>query len=304
MVDEYPRHDAHSHELLEEQLARVGDVHLAELGLIAAVAALARLFGEIGCRDHATLITDVDTVGIRVSIQTVTEEISGSVGDKAVAFHLPHTQASLTSTALSGLASKHSHWATRSSMHLVIYKMFEALVEGRSEKDERLEGSPSVSIVHALVAVLLIHTLLQCAANILYREVIHKRGRITLFTQETADFAKKTLYEMPHGHAGGDGVGVDDDVRGDALTGERHILLRKVLNVIVISRKVYKTVVLLGYLAIGHSYGSLLPMTRSKLIPDLRDAQVADANLTVLVAILICREHNSVDIALFIATHT
>jgi hypothetical protein len=74
-------------------------------------------------------------------------------------------------------------------MDLVFYKMLQALVEGGSKEDERVEGTTSVSIVHALVAMLLIPQLLQIIANTLHCEVVHEWSRVSFLTKKTRYFA-------------------------------------------------------------------------------------------------------------------
>ena len=56
-----------------------------------------------------------------------------------------------------------------------------------------------------------------------------------------SNLALKALDQVTNGHSGGDGVGVDDDVRGDALACEDHVLLPgkiKIININLISQKV------------------------------------------------------------------
>ena len=48
-----------------------------------------------------------------------------------------------------------------------------------------------------------------------------------LFLKIKSYLPLKTFNQVTNGHPRGDGVGVYDDIRSDAFTGERHILQRK-----------------------------------------------------------------------------
>ena len=48
----------------------------------------------------------------------------------------------------------------------------------------------------------------------------------------STDLALETLNQVTNGHSGGDSVWVDDDVRGDALTCEDHVLLPRSAKII------------------------------------------------------------------------
>mmetsp|Transcript_33705 Transcript_33705/g.69615 ORF Transcript_33705/g.69615 Transcript_33705/m.69615 type:complete len:230 (+) Transcript_33705:886-1575(+) len=49
--------------------------------------------------------------------------------------------------------------------------------------------------------------------------------RVALVARQAPHLAEEGLDEMADGHAGGDGVGVDDEVGADALARERHVVL-------------------------------------------------------------------------------
>ena len=70
-ANEYSRHNAHGHKLLEEQLGGVRDVNLTELGLVVTVSAIECLLAEICDGNHATLVTYMHPIRVAISIQTV-----------------------------------------------------------------------------------------------------------------------------------------------------------------------------------------------------------------------------------------
>ena len=77
---------------------------------------------------------------------------------------------------------------------------------------------------------------------------------------------------MTNGHTRGDSVRIDNQIRLDALRGERHILRR-----------------------VGDTAGTLLPVTRSKLVTDLRYAHGTHTDLRELVAVLVRTQHHLID---------
>ena len=112
--------NAHGHELLEEQLAGVGHMNLADLGFATAVAAIEFLLGQVGYGNETTPLADVDAVWVTVSIEAVFDKVGRPMSHQAVPFHLPHAQPSLASSALHGLAGQHRDWSSGSCMKLVV----------------------------------------------------------------------------------------------------------------------------------------------------------------------------------------
>ena len=95
-------------------------------------------------------------------------------------------------------------------------------------------------------------------------------------------------------------MGVDDDIRGDTLTSEWHVLWNKIessdpalnghtyihtyIHTMSIANLYSNTVYLLS---VCDSTGTLLSVTTGKLVPDLRHSYRANPDLTELVPILI-----------------
>jgi hypothetical protein len=83
---------------------------------------------------------------------------------------------------------------------------------------------------------------------------------------------------MPNSHAGRNGVGVDDEVRHNALARERHVLL-----------------------SVGDPHSALLAMPRRKLVSDLWNSDCACADLDKLgVAVRSARHHDLVNHTVFV----
>lgn len=54
---------------------------------------------------------------------------------------------------------------------------------------------------------------------------VNERCRVTFTCIDACDLGKQALHKMPNGHAGGNGMGVDDEVWHNALAREGHVLL-------------------------------------------------------------------------------
>ena len=78
---------------------------------------------------------------------------------------------------------------------------------------------------------------------------------------ETPHLSEKALDQLRDGHPAGNSVGVNDDVRHDAVDRPGHVLL-----------------------PVRHTDRALLPVSRRELVADLRDADVPDAHLRTSVS--------------------
>ena len=90
--------------------------------------------------------------------------------------------------------------------------------------------------------------------------------------------AQQALDQVPDGHPGRDGVRIDDEVGSDALRSERHV-----------------------FLAIRDPNSTLLTMTRSKFITDLRNTGRPYTNLHELLPISVRGQEDLVNNAVFCA---
>jgi len=107
-----------------------------------------------------------------------------------------------------------------------------------------------------------------------------KSGGVTLGSREGGHLGQQTLNQVANGHAGRDGVGVDNQVRRQSLTREGHVLL-----------------------PVRHTAGTLLSVAGGKFVSNLGDSHSADADLDELVAFRKGgRDHDLVDNALLIST--
>ena len=75
-----------------------------------------------------------------------------------------------------------------------------------------------------LVSSEVVAILLQQLGDLLHVDSVIERCGITNLPFVGCHLALQALDQVTNCHTGGDGVWVDDDVRGDAFTGERHVL--------------------------------------------------------------------------------
>lgn len=255
---------------MEQQLARVGNVHLRNLCLVLARAALERVLAQVGDRDQSAYVTHVHAIRIGLIEQPVLQKLRCAVRDHAVAFHFSESKSTVARTTLHGLPGQDLHGPTGTAVYLVIHHVLEALVIGRPDEDLRLELAPRVAVVHHLVAPALISASMQQRRDGLHGGVRERRG-IALFARRGGHFAHQALDELPDGHARRDGVRVDDDVRRDAFHGEGHVLL-----------------------PVGHAHGALLSVSRRELVSYLWRSNRAHPHLHELVALVVGRQHHLV----------
>ena len=93
--------DAHRHHFLQEQLAGVRDLNLADSGgLVLApggAAFVSHLF-QISLCCHTAVFANMNSVLIRIAKESIADEIGTTVGNQTITFHLSHTQTTITRT--------------------------------------------------------------------------------------------------------------------------------------------------------------------------------------------------------------
>ena len=99
--------DAHCFQFLEKQFAGVGDVNAADFVWFLAILVEAfNVSALVAVRSHAADFTDLDSVPIAVHEESIADEVSTSVGDKAITFHLSHPQTSVLGASFHRLAGQ------------------------------------------------------------------------------------------------------------------------------------------------------------------------------------------------------
>lgn len=203
--------------------------------------------------------------------QTLLQECRHTVRYHAITLHLSETETTVSTTTFHRLTSEDLHWATSTRVDLVVDHVLETLVVRRAEVDLRLELAAGVAVVHDLEATRLVALLAENLRDGLDGEV-GEWCRVTLVSDDSSDLGKQTLDQVTDGHTGGDGVGVDDDVGCDTLSGERHILL-----------------------TVGDTNRTLLTVARRELVSNLGNTSRPYANLDELLAFRVRRDEDLVD---------
>lgn len=244
---------------------------MGDLRLVLAALALERVVAQIGHGDDSAEVANVDAVGIGNFKETLAQELSRSVGDLTISFHLSESETAVAGTTFHGLADEDLDRTSGSRVDLVVHHVLETLVVGRAEKDLSAELATSVAVVEHFVASQVIAVLLQEVRDLLDVDGVVERSGVADFALVGRHFALKAFDQVTNCHTRRNGVRVDDDVGSQALASERHILL-----------------------AVLNSARTLLTVTGGEFVANLRDADRADANLAKLVALGVQRQHHLV----------
>ena len=81
-INKNSRNDTHSHELLEQQLTRIGNMNLREPSRVLAEGAAEGLLPQVGDGDDSAVVTYVYAIWITVSVQTIAQKVGSAVGNK------------------------------------------------------------------------------------------------------------------------------------------------------------------------------------------------------------------------------
>ena len=159
-------------------------------------------------------------------------------------------------------------------MDLVIHHVFQSLIVRGSQEDLSVQFPPRVSAVHHLVTSGLVTVVIQQFGNLLNIDSVIEGSGISNLSLVGSNFALETLNQVTDGHTGGDGVGVDDDVGGDALAREQHVLL----SVLDTAR-------------------TLLSVSTGELVSDLGCLDGAHLDLDQATHLLVRGQHDLVNVA-------
>ncbi|GIX64653.1 uncharacterized protein BcabD6B2_40880 [Babesia caballi] len=265
------RVDGHGHQLLNQQLARVGNRHLRNLRLVVAGGALEVAPVEVGNAAEPAPVADVHPEGVALVEEPLLEHLGRAVRDHAVALHLAEAQPAVPGAPLGGLPRQHRHRPPGAGVDLVLHHVLEPLVVGGPDEDLAHDHLAGEAAVQRLVAVLAVAALEEPVRHLLHRQLGEGR-RVALHAAAGADLPHEALDQVADGHAAGHGVGVHDDVRVDALAGEGHVLR-----------------------PVGHPDGALLPVPAGELVADLRHPDGPDLDLGELGALGVGGEQHRVD---------
>ena len=250
------RGDRHTHELLEQKFASVRNHDLDDRRTFARVlAALKRLVLQVGHGNQPALLANVDSVSVGLIHQSFLEERGSTMTHDAISFHFPETKTTISRAALHRLTSQDLHRPAPARVNLIVYHVLQALVIRRTDEDLRVQHAPRVTVVHDFVTTLLVATLVQHRRDVFCSNRGEWRS-VPFLAHARRNLAHDTLHELTDCHPRRNSVRVHDDIGRDTLARERHVFLR-----------------------VRHADGTLLPVTRRKLVANLRRSHRADAKL-------------------------
>lgn len=220
-----PGRNIHRHQLLEQQFRSIRQPHLRNLRLILTPLTLKRVIPHIRNRNQPTEITNMNPVRIGHLEQALPQKLRRPMRYLTIALHLPKTQSTIPGTPLHRLSHQNLQGATRPRMDLIVHHVLQALIVRGAQEDLRVNFPPCMPIVHDLVPSQVVPILLQEGGDLLHVHSVIERGGITNFPLVGRDFALNALDQVTDCHTGWNSVGVDDDVRGQPLAREWHVLL-------------------------------------------------------------------------------
>lgn len=103
--------------------------------------------------------------------QSFTKEVTNSMRDYTVSFHLSKTKSTCPASAMSRLPSDCDYRPTWTSIHFVIDKMPQSLVVDRTNEYQILQSLTWIRIHHKLVPITLVSRLMQLFCLNLHAEV-------------------------------------------------------------------------------------------------------------------------------------
>src|SRR2546426_431912 len=216
---------------------------------------------------------------VRFVQEAVLDHHGGAMADQAIPFHLAEPQAALAGPSFRRLPREDLHRAARPDVELAGDHVVELLVVDHADENLRGDHAARAAVVPDLLAVR--------PEAVLHEGVSHRllplagEGRaVDEPTFEAADLPADLLEDVGHGHPGRNRMGIDDQVRDDALRGEGHVFLRS-----------------------DEPDDALLPVARRELVAQLRDPEVAHLHLRELRAVLALRQHDRVDPTAFPVPH-
>lgn len=260
-----PCRNIHTHKLLNKQLGRIRNRHLHH-----RPTRLTPLT-PIQIPHEPARLADIDLVPIRGHHEPLEEELAGSVGDEAVAFHFAEAEAAVARAAFGGLAGEHCAGAAGAGMHFVLDHVFEFLVVDRSREDvegEGVAGYAGGEVFFAAVGEAVIDE----GAGGFFDGGAAEAGAVAVVAGEHACFAGYKLEHFTDCHARGEAVRVHDDVRVDPLVCEGHVAL------------------------VGHdAYDALLAVARGELVADFGAARLPREHFNELAFAFGGGDHDLVD---------
>lgn len=161
---------------------------------------------------------------VRGNHESLEEQLTGSVGNQTITFHFSQAKSTLSGSTFGGLTGEDGARSCCSSVHFVLDHVFEFLVVDGAEEDvkwETLAGDAGCETVFSGIGEAVFDE--DCAH--VFDFAAAKGGSVFLFPCEHACFSRDELEHFADCHAGGETMGVHDDVGYDALIRKGHVCL-------------------------------------------------------------------------------
>ena len=211
-ISKHPRRNIHSRQLLKQQLRRIRNHNLRDLGLVLARPTLELPLAQAGDGRHqAADFADVDSECVAHVEQALFEERGSAVRDHAIALHFSESQPTISRTTFDWLAGEDLQWSARTGVDFVVDHVSQTLVVCRTQEDLCCEFLACVAVVHDLEAALLVAEVLQDLADGGDRDFGERRS-VAFLASEGGDFREQALDQMRNRHSRWDGVRVNDDI--------------------------------------------------------------------------------------------
>lgn len=161
----------HCHKFLDELLGSIWKVYLHNFVVLLLILrtawAIIFMISEISFSEQSALRTYVCSELIWNTKCSLFKEITSTVSNNTISFHLTETETTTTRTTMCRLTNNSYNRSSWSRIHLIIDQMSESLIEGGPEVDLCCETHACIWIVKHFVSVSLITVCVQFWSNIL-----------------------------------------------------------------------------------------------------------------------------------------
>jgi hypothetical protein len=146
------------------------------------------------------------------------------MGNQTISFHLTESQTALAGSTFGWLTSENLYSSAAAGVQLAAYQMMQTLVVNNASEYLGFVGFTSLAVHHRFATGVCEAVSQQTSAQRIFL-LTTEGSSIDVTTFHRTDFAADHLKHVSDRHSRGDRVRIDDEIRDDAVDGERHILL-------------------------------------------------------------------------------
>ena len=129
MLCNQPRRNIHRNQLLEQQLARIRNLHISKICSIIACSTSMYVHRVIIRSYETTLLARIDTIFIRYIEQTLLGKSRRTVCHRGIPFHLTKAEPTIARSTFRGLPRQIHHRTNRTTVLLICHHMLQALIK-------------------------------------------------------------------------------------------------------------------------------------------------------------------------------